>query len=225
MGGRYFDLGVKESVTVIPRTRRCRARTTPRTREARHRAEPAGQLGSVRRPGLQQAVLLQDFVSVVLVDQHRRQRDDRLELLAVQQLDGLAQAFGAWRRIEERRRELALVDPGHAFVRQAVDADDELDVLVAAGVLGGEIGAVGHRIVVAIDQVDLLVVAQRGRHDVVGLVLLPVARLVVEQVLDARLLVGEGVEAVVAVMRGLRAHAAPDFDDVALQPCRGRRAA
>jgi hypothetical protein len=43
--------------------------------------------------------------------------------------------------------------------------------------------------------VDLLVVAQGRSHDVVGLVLLPVAGLVVEQVLDAGLLVREGVEA------------------------------
>ena len=35
MGGRYFDLGVEESVTVIPRTRRCRARTTPAERAKR----------------------------------------------------------------------------------------------------------------------------------------------------------------------------------------------
>ena len=57
--------------------------------------------------------------------------------------------------------------------------------------------------------------AQHRRHDVVGLVLLPVARLLVEQVLDPRLLVGDLVEAVVPVVRRLRPHAAPDLHDVA----------
>ena len=38
-------------------------------------------------------------------------------------------------------------------------------------------------------------------------------------------LVGEGVEAVVAVMRGLRAHAAPDLDDVAFRLAGAARAA
>ncbi len=118
------------------------------------------------------------------------------------------------RRVEEGGGQLAIVHPGHALGRQRVDAD-ELDVLLAADILGGEIGAIGHRIVVAVDEVDLLVVAQRGRHDVVGLVLLPVAGLLVEQVLDARLLVGELVEAVVPVVRRLGAHAAPDLDHVA----------
>ena len=87
--------------------------------------------------------------------------------------------------------------------------------LLAAGIYGGEVGAVGHRIVVAIDEGDVLVVAQGRGHDLVGLVLLPVGRLLVEQVLDPWLLVGERVEAVAAIVARLRAEAAPDLDHLA----------
>src|SRR5580698_10817591 len=101
----------------------------------------------------EQAVLLENFVGVVLVDQHGRQRDDGRYLFSIQQLDRLAQTFGARRGVEECRRQLTFVHPGHALVGKRVDADEELDVLDATGVLGGKIGAIRHRIVVAIDQV------------------------------------------------------------------------
>ena len=158
-------------------------------RRANDGAEPrhAGAAPFQSLRGSEETVLLENVVGAVLVDQHGRQGDHRLELLPVEQLDRLSQPLRARRRIKERRREEALVDPSHPLVGQPVDAEDELDVLVAPGVLGGEIGAISHRIVVPVDEVDLLVVAQRRRHDVVGLVLLPVARLVVEQILDARL--------------------------------------
>jgi hypothetical protein len=68
---------------------------------------------------------------------------------------------------------------------------------------------------VTVDEINLLVVAQSRDRDVVGLVLLPVARLIVQQHFDVGLFVSEFVEAVVAVMRRLCAHAAPDFDDIA----------
>src|SRR3954451_19708345 len=172
-----------------------------------------------RLPPLYQPVLLQDVRRVLLRHDHRRQRDLLLHLLAVQQLDRLPQPLGARRGVEEGRRQLAVVDPAHALVRQRVDAE-ELDLLLPARVLGRQIGAVGHRVVVAVDEVDLLVVAQRRRHDVVGLVLLPVGRLLLEQVLDSRLLVRELVEAVVAVVRRLGAGIAPDLDHVALRLAR-----
>ena len=68
----------------------------------------------------------------------------------------------------------------------------------------------------AVDQIDILMVAERRRHDLVGLVLLPVARLLVEQEGHAGFVIEILVEAVGPVMRRLRAETAPDLDDIAL---------
>ena len=131
---------------------------------------PRGQIGEPSGPAPRAAGrLLQNVGGVVLVDEHRRQGDQRAGFFAVQELDRLSETLGAWRCVEEGRGQLPFVHPGDALVRKRVDADEELDVLVTSGVLRGEIGAVSHRIVVAVDEVDLLVVAQRRGHDVVGL--------------------------------------------------------
>ena len=78
-----------------------------------------------------EAVGLQHLSGVLLGDLLRRQGDGLLHLLALQELDRLARAFCARRCLGEGRRQLALVRHLHAFVRQAVDAD-ELDVLLAS---------------------------------------------------------------------------------------------
>ena len=99
------------------------------------------------REGSEQTVVLQDFRRVFLADEHGGQSDDRLQFFAVEELYRLSQALCIWRSIEQCRGELTFVDPGNAFIGQSVD--DELDVLVTLGVLGGEIGAVRLRTVVA----------------------------------------------------------------------------
>ena len=139
-----------------------------------------------------------------------------MHLLALHDLERLANAFRPRSGIEERRRELALVHPLHAFVRNRVDAK-ELDVLLASSILGREICAIGHGVIVPIDQVDVLVGLEQVGHQVIGLVLLPVAVDLLVDELDTLLLVDNLVEAVGAVMRGLGSEAAPDFHDIALR--------
>jgi hypothetical protein len=55
----------------------------------------------------------------------------------------------------------------------------------------------------ATEQADLIDVTQGLRHDAVGLILLTVSRLQVEQKFDDRLLVRDLVESVVTIMRRL----------------------
>src|SRR4051794_38267636 len=81
------------------------------------------------------AIRLKDFPRVFLGHGHRRQGDGFRDLLAVQELDRLPQAFGARGGVEEGRRQFALLDPGDALVGQGVDPQKQ-DVLLAAGVLG-----------------------------------------------------------------------------------------
>ena len=74
--------------------------------------------------------------------------------------------------ILEAGGEDALLHVDLAFVRQGVDADEE-DVLLAAGGLRGQVGAVGAGIVVGVDQVDLGEAGQGRFHLLAGVGLEP----------------------------------------------------
>src|SRR5579875_3632316 len=128
--------------------------------------------GTPPRRASQQPVRLQDRIAIRLVDGHGGERDLMRDLLARHQLHPLAYAFRTRRCVKEGRGQRPVMHPFHAEIGDAVDAE-ELHLLLASRILGGEIGAIGHRVVVAIDEVDLVVRLERRGHDVVALLLLP----------------------------------------------------
>src|SRR6267143_3589766 len=166
-----------------------------------------------REVGLRQAVVFPDLLAVRFVDRHRRECDLFLHLFAFDDLQSLADALRSGCRIEESRGELAFANPGDAFVWQCINSE-KFDVLFPARIFGGEERAIRDRVIVTVNQIDLVELLESGRHRVVALRLLPVAVDGLKQRLNARLFTNELIETVVSIVSGLRSHATPQLDNI-----------
>src|SRR5260370_36750886 len=121
-----------------------------------------------------QTVVFPDLLAVRFVDRHCRKRDLFLHLFAFDDLQSLPDAFRSRCCIEEGCREFAFANPSDAFVGQRINSE-KLDVLIPASIFGGEIRSISDRVIVTVNQIDLVELLERGRHRVIALRLLPIA--------------------------------------------------
>src|SRR5262249_44716554 len=149
------------------------------------------------------------------VDGHRWKRDLLFDGFPFDDLERLSNTLRSRRRIKESRREFTFANPGDAFIRQCIDAE-ELDLLLAARVFRGKIRTIGDRIIVTIHKVNLVELLARSRHRVVTLRLLPIAVDRLQQRLDAGFLFGKRRESIMTVVSRLSAHPAPELNDGSL---------
>src|ERR1700724_3131480 len=165
---------------------------------------------------LRQAVVFPDLLAVRFVDRHGRQCDLFLHLFAFDDLQSLANALRSRCRIEESRGEIAFANPSGRFVWQRIDSE-KLDVLFPASIFGREVRAIRDRVIMTVNQIDLVELLESGRHRVVALRLLPVAVDGLKQRLNARLFANELIETVVSIVSGLRSHSTPQLDNIAFR--------
>src|SRR5438105_433314 len=171
--------------------------------------------GSVPR-GAMHGFLLQPLsptVHVVLGEDVRLEGDFLRDLLAREDVERHVDRLATAGWILEARRQDPLLHVGLALVRKGVNPDEE-HLLLAPGGLGGQVGAVSARIVVAVDQVDLRMGGERGLHLLARVRLEPL-HVRVEYHFDVGAL-DPLAEARVAVLPGRRRHEALELDQVAL---------
>src|SRR5882672_7584462 len=168
------------------------------------------------RPWTAASQLLQPFspaVHVVLGAHVRLEGDLLRDLLAREDVERHVDRLAAAGRVLEARRQDALFHVGLALVRKGVNPDEQ-HLLLAPGGLGGQIGAVSARIVVAVDQVDLGMGGERGLHLLARVRLEPL-HVGVEHYLEVGAL-DPVAEARVTVLPRRRRHEALELDEVAL---------